>query len=289
MNPVFARSAKSSSARIAHNPARIAHKLLSLFVILTTLFNPVLAVVVAAAPPPPSERQDYPARRDSLSADRAPGNADSTNTLPFSLADLSEAMGRDEATYQIASNGEGAWQADTPGSLSSSFTSAGIEIRNGDDFLRLTLREYGYGTQLQATRPDAPEVTGNRVFYEHGNLTEWYVNGAPGLEQGFTLASRPAGRSEGEPLTLIMDLESNMNTEVNADGNGLRLTRPDSDSVLHYSGLIAFDATGQDVPAWLELDTSPQGTRLLVRVDDAAATYPLTIDPWLFIKQAGLK
>ena len=53
-------------------------------------------------------------------------------------------------------------------------------------------------------------------------------------------------------------------------GDGLRLG-----SSLRYSGLLAFDATGRELPARLELD----GRSLLVRVDDHGARYPLTMDP----------
>ncbi|MGH3083070.1 MAG: FG-GAP repeat protein [Gaiellaceae bacterium] len=51
---------------------------------------------------------------------------------------------------------------------------------------------------------------------------------------------------------------------------------------LRYRGLLATDALGRELPAWLELE----GGTLLVRVDDAGARYPLTIDP--FLEQAKL-
>lgn len=57
----------------------------------------------------------------------------------------------------------------------------------------LSLTGYGYEGKLQtiAGRP-APTVDANRVEFHHdANLTEWYVNDASGLEQGFTLAAPP--------------------------------------------------------------------------------------------------
>jgi hypothetical protein len=36
-------------------------------------------------------------------------------------------------------------------------------------------------------------VRGAQVHYRHGALDEWYLNGPAGLEQGFTLATAPAG------------------------------------------------------------------------------------------------
>ena len=36
-----------------------------------------------------------------------------------------------------------------------------------------------------------PRAEANRVEYRRGEVTEWYVNGPLGLEQGFTLARAP--------------------------------------------------------------------------------------------------
>ena len=47
--------------------------------------------------------------------------------------------------------------------------------------------------------------------------------------------------------------------------------------MLTYSGLVAVDARGEPLPAWLEIGDGS----LFVYVDDAGATYPLTIDPWV--------
>jgi len=48
------------------------------------------------------------------------------------------------------------------------------------------LNGYGYGKKLNA--PAAPKLAGDgtRLEYRRGDLTEWYVNGREGLEQGFT-------------------------------------------------------------------------------------------------------
>jgi FG-GAP repeat len=51
---------------------------------------------------------------------------------------------------------------------------------------------------------------------------------------------------------------------------------------LRYCGLTVNDAVGRELVAWLEL----RDQSLLVRVDDAGARYPLSIDP--FIQQAKL-
>ena len=47
--------------------------------------------------------------------------------------------------------------------------------------------------------------------------------------------------------------------------------------MLAYTGLIAVDASGAPLPAWLETDDDS----LFVCIDDAGATYLIAIDPWI--------
>jgi len=44
---------------------------------------------------------------------------------------------------------------------------------------------YGYGGDLLKVKQAAPQAKANRVEFERGKLTEWYINGPAGLEQGF--------------------------------------------------------------------------------------------------------
>ncbi len=59
---------------------------------------------------------------------------------------------------------------------------------------KLALNSYGYGNALKPVHAARPRVNRNRVEYRRGPLTEWYVNGPLGLEQGFTLNMRPTCR-----------------------------------------------------------------------------------------------
>jgi hypothetical protein len=113
------------------------------------------------------------------------------------------------------------------------------------------------------------------VEYRRGALTEWYVNGPLGLEQGFTL-ERAAGNSNGKPLTLSFVLSGNVTASVDAGARSLTLHK-DGAKAFRYAGLTALDADGRELRAWLEVD----GNQLRVRVDDADARYPLTIDPYV--------
>ena len=57
----------------------------------------------------------------------------------------------------------------------------------------------GYGSALAPVANALPLASANRVEYVRGSLTEWYVNGPIGVEQGFTLTSAPADIG-GRPL-----------------------------------------------------------------------------------------
>jgi hypothetical protein len=145
----------------------------------------------------------------------------------------------------------------------------------------MALRSYGYGSALLPVSEAAPQGSANRVEFRRGALTEWYANGPLGLEQGFTL-TRPPGEANGEPLTVALALTGDLTASLDPDGTVLTLTRGDGQAALRYSGLTAYDAAGRELQAWLEL----RGERLLVRVKDTGARYPLVIDP--FVQQAKL-
>jgi trimeric autotransporter adhesin len=114
------------------------------------------------------------------------------------------------------------------------------------------------------------------VEYRRGDLTEWYVNGPSGLEQGFTVALPPA-RASRRPLTIAMKLSGIVKTTMDASGSAMSLTTPGNRSPLRYEGLSAYDADGRTLRSWLEL----RGQQLLIHVDVAEARYPVVVDPYI--------
>lgn len=112
-------------------------------------------------------------------------------------------------------------------------------------------------------------------------MTEWYENGPLGLEQGFTLAN-PPGKATGEPLTLELALRGDLVAAVESTGTSLELRRKDGRVALRYTGLKVRDATARELRSRLEV----RGDRLLLRVEDGEARYPVVVDPW--IQQAEL-
>ncbi len=160
-----------------------------------------------------------------------------------------------------------------------------VETRGGPAWrLGLRLEGYGRGADIRRAPLTSLVAEGNRVEYRRGGsaeaplLSEWYVNGPLGVEQGFTLAAPPpgAGRGAGD-LRVVLEVTGGLAPALSADGRDLRLEDAAGTAVLSYHGLYAYDATGRALPARLHLD----GRRLAIQVSDHDAVYPLTIDPLL--------
>src|ERR1035437_9506149 len=91
-----------------------------------------------------------------------------------------------------------------------------------------------------------------------------------GVRQDFIIGQRPTGKG---PLRVELDVSG---ARAEPLGNGARLVLDGSGRRLAYHRLRAVDAEGQALAARLTVWTA---TRLAVVVDDAAAAYPVRIDP----------
>ena len=183
---------------------------------------------------------------------------------------VSTALGRDEAGYRI----KGFVARNPAQRISARFAPAGVAITTGSARFTMTLTAFGRGDALRSLAPVSPVVRANRVSYApsyaHGSLRESWTNGPLGLEQGFDLARRPAGSGA---LTFSLAVSG----RVRLDHGTVLLP-----GGLRYAGVQATDADGRALPAWLQVHAG----RLLVRVDDRGARYPVHVDP--FVQQAEL-
>ena len=208
-------------------------------------------------------------------------SATGLSSLPADAqAPISAALGKDESDYWVHPSAEGLRGNNPQQALSVNFTKQGAQIRSHNLRWSLETRAYGYGSALHQLKPVSPQANANRVEYQRGGLTEWYENGPLGLEQGFTLAHRPGKAREKEnvkPLTLELALRGDLVASQQTGEKALSLTSQDGKAVLRYTGLKATDATGRELHSWLQL----RGERLLVRVEDKGARYPVAIDPWI--------
>jgi len=190
---------------------------------------------------------------------------------------ISAAIGRDQSAYHTVAVPNGFQTKNPQSNLQATFTRQSVQVENSAQARwEFNLAAYGQGSKLQPTSAAKPRASGNRVEYRRGALTEWYVNGPAGLEQGFTIARPPKGSKRGT-LTLALDLSGNLTPALDAAKTGLVLSGNGGEAAFRYSGLTAYDATGRQLRSWLEL----HGNRLLVQMDATGARYPVTVDPYI--------
>ncbi|HVI11034.1 MAG TPA: FG-GAP repeat protein, partial [Candidatus Binatia bacterium] len=189
-------------------------------------------------------------------------------------AKISAALGSDYSEYSIRATGHDLALSNRTQQLSGEFDAHHVALRNGDAQWSLKLVGYGYGDIAARMTDIAPRASGNRVEYRRGSVTEWYVNGPAGLEQGFTFAQRPAQRG-AQPLTIALALSGNLTAMLDDEDRSLTLSDASGNARLRYAGLTAYDNHGRELRSWLEI----QGAHLLIRVDDSVADYPIVVDP----------
>jgi hypothetical protein len=199
-----------------------------------------------------------------------------SSTLPAEVEGVvSAAIGRDLRAYHAQPVNGGSQLENSRHDLAARFDTDGVQIRSGSGHWQMHLLGYGRGKAIPSSSNVAPRAHLNRVEYPRGSMTEWYVSGPRGLEQGFTIRRQPA-QAESQPLTVALGISGNVGVPA-AREDGVALTSPDGTSVLRYEGLTAYDARGQELRSWLEL----RDRQLLLKVDDSTARYPVVVDPWI--------
>ncbi len=160
--------------------------------------------------------------------------------------------------------------------------------------LQLRLTAWGYAGQPQlVTGEPVPHAEDGRVTYQWDDaLTEWYVNDERGLEQGFTIAHPPIPSLPDESLVLELALATDLYPHLTMDDQAVLFADAGGQTVLRYADLYVTDATGQVLPARLEMDmfhvSRFTNHALRIVIDDAGAVYPLTVDPLLASQVAKL-
>jgi len=156
----------------------------------------------------------------------------------------------------------------------------------GESSLTLRLTAVGRdGAMREMGRPSQLQAASNRLSVQHvEGLEEWWLNGPLGLEQGFELASRPAGDTNGA-LVLRLKVDG-ARIQVDARGGARLLPRSTQTtaSVIRYTDLFAQQATGAMLPTEMRV----AGEHIELRIDDRGARYPLSIDPLVWIQKAKL-
>jgi trimeric autotransporter adhesin len=209
---------------------------------------------------------------------RASGQAEGTTvrSLPASAqSNISAAVARGNPAYYAHAVGAD-FIVDNPAQkIRAHFSASGIQVRSASAVWKLALSGYGYGDTLVAAQTATPSASENRVEYRRGPVTEWYVNGALGLEQGFTIQQPLSSVANGHRLTFAFALGGDLRAAVQEGKGGLQLTNRRGRPELNYTGLSAHDALGRE----LQAEVSLRGDQLLLQVNDREARYPVVIDP----------
>ena len=193
---------------------------------------------------------------------------------------VSRVLGRDDPSYRAVAVGGRLAVRSARQHLRVLFDRRGVVIRSGTAVLGLRLRAYGYRNGLHAVGATRPLARANKVSYRHTGVTEWYVNGPLGLEQGFTLGGPPRG-------------PPGWSADVVAGGVGKRARDalpPRGCGDLHaargVAGVSRPDRQRRARRAAARADRAARRRACCMRVDDRGARYPLRIDP--FVQQAKL-
>jgi hypothetical protein len=203
--------------------------------------------------------------------------ADMRSCDPWNKAGADEGLRQafENARYSLEDAGHGTYRGENPRQrLTLEFDGQETRLSHTEGSVALHLTGYGYGRRFQTPARAKVTSTGNRLEYQRGDLTEWYLNGSHGLEQGFTLAHRPETDREGEPLVIALGVSGGLVPAPNADEDSV-LFQSSEGVVLRYAGLRAWDASGCILSSRLEV----LGREIRLIVENHDAPYPLVVDP----------
>jgi hypothetical protein len=205
-------------------------------------------------------------------------SAQASRLSPIARLAVSRGLGADLPGYRLSRTPGGFLAHNARQGLTAGFGVRGatVSARDGSRVI-VALQAMGFGEALRPAGAARPLARGNRVEYRRTGATEWFANGPAGVEQGFTIATKPAGVTSDGALTLALDLSGTLTAHPGADG-GLVLSGAGGKAILSYGDLSVTDAGGRSLPAHMTVERG----RVLISVEDArAARYPLTVDPLL--------
>ena len=165
----------------------------------------------------------------------------------------------DEIRYKVAPV-NGGFRANNPAQhFTTTFFNSSTTIQTLDGPLELRLSNYG--------EPRTTIAEGKKVEQTYRGLREWFLNDAAGLEQGFVVDDKPA--------IPVIQVSVNDGWNIEARSDGLSLSK--GATTLKYGALKAWDARG----TLLNAQMRPTDGGFEIRVEDADAVYPVTVDPEL--------
>ena len=195
-------------------------------------------------------------------ASEAQASPSSLRELPEVLQGaVSGALGLDDRSYHVEQAGENCRGVNAAQQFEVNWSEGGLAIQAGKLTWGLRLEAWGYGDELESAGRAVPQANEHRVEYHRSGLTEWYVNGPLGIEQGFTVLSPPKGTSSGGALTVRLAWSGEVRIQV--EQSSAVVSNFAGEPVQGFSGLSARDASGRSLRTWLE----QRGAAILLRVN----------------------
>jgi len=131
----------------------------------------------------------------------------------------------------------------------------------------------GAEVELDGANPTVQNPEGGALIYRYAEIDTdlVYENRSSGLKQALRIDSAPPG--EGA-LRIAFDVGSDFDVEIR-DGGRRALVQYEGRTVFAWTGLAVRDEVGERVPSRMALEEG----RLVYRIRDAGAEYPLHVDP----------
>ncbi|PTU31036.1 FG-GAP-like repeat-containing protein [Stenotrophobium rhamnosiphilum] len=154
------------------------------------------------------------------------------------------------------------------------FTASGyqlLDIAGGQEpLVGVQLEGIGRGGAITPLSFGANNTEQARLQRQADGVTEWFNNSNAGLEQGWTLSTRPQGHG---PLQIQLRFEHAKIAKTSDDAVSVTSQQQRE---LQYSALKVRDASGRTIAARF-VQQAPQ--LVAIQLDDRNARYPLEIDP----------
>ncbi len=249
---VFDRLSAVIVAPVCSPAGAVPGRLFALWVAVVAILGLGVLTTIAMQLPPPVQPPAGLSRSDW------------TQIRTAVVADAYDAVGN-EAGVLSAPNSANGFEA--------RFDADGFALASEADGWRLPVRFAGHGWAgaiLPAEAAD-PTADGDRVEFDRGSVTEWYLNKPTGVEQGFTIARAPAG--SGDRLEVALDIGGGFTARP--DGRDAKLIQASTGTEIDYDHLVVTDARGHTLPSRMEVERH----RIVLSVDTRGAAFPVVIDP----------
>ncbi len=197
--------------------------------------------------------------------------------LPWTLL---AGVGPDDPSSLLPGSEFGTYTAaNIPGGFTGAIDPNGFQLIRATPALaaqRITVLGHGRaGGALILWKPASPYLVGNELLYPGDGMAVHYQHSAQGLRQNFILYERPEGVGE---LTVMLTTQGSFRATL-SDSTTVRFLDRNNAQAIDYRDLRCWDAEKRPLDAHFELAEAAGQQYLRVVVQDANATYPITIDP----------